>query len=207
MATQASIASRRDIAARAIERRAQGIARSLGIKFPPQSVRNYPDPDHRQADKDERVAEILTLILRKIDPKSKDLADPPQGVVSEYNKEHDMPEGSHSGIEEPKPTGVFKSVNFNQETGQPDVKVQKATPQTAASADPVSASVGQPAPGQKATGAGEDDEDAPTFGTDHHTLAQLEGKSDEELLQLDGIGDATVKKIHAARRKADKSAK
>lgn len=52
--------------------------------------------------------------------------------------------------------------------------------------------------------AGEDDENAPTFGTDHLTLAQLEGKSDEELLQLDGVGDATLAKIRKAQKKAAK---
>lgn len=52
--------------------------------------------------------------------------------------------------------------------------------------------------------AGEDDENAPTFGDEGLTLAQLDGLTDEQLLEKPGIGDATVKKIHAARRKAQK---
>jgi hypothetical protein len=45
-----------------------------------------------------------------------------------------------------------------------------------------------------------------TFGEEGHTLSQLEGLTDDQLKEKPGIGDATVKRIHAARRTAARRA-
>lgn len=43
-------------------------------------------------------------------------------------------------------------------------------------------------------------EDEPTFGG--HPLSAFEGKSDEDVLAMDGVGEATLKKVKSAQRKA-----
>jgi hypothetical protein len=48
--------------------------------------------------------------------------------------------------------------------------------------------------------------DEPTFGDDKIPLSQLDGKTDEELDALPGVGPATVKEIHAARAERDRAA-
>jgi hypothetical protein len=53
---------------------------------------------------------------------------------------------------------------------------------------------------------GEDHPDAPTFGDDKLTLAQLDGLSDEQLAEKPGIGPASITKIHRARTKRDRAA-
>jgi hypothetical protein len=209
VATAESLARRRALAASAIERRVSGLARLFKITVPPRDLRAYPDSEHRQAETDERIAALLTALLRARDPKAPELHDPTQGVIHEFKTEDTM-SGTHSG-EEPKPQGAFKTLNYDQNTGGVEgVKVTPASREaqiaaaTAAGEEPNTAAVTRGAP---RTGPGEDDENAPTFGTDHHTLAQLDGKSDEELLQLDGVGDATLAKIKRARAKRDKAAK
>src|SRR3954468_11735471 len=83
MASPESLSARRSLAALAIERRSQGLARAFGISIPPKSRRSYPDPEHRQADEDERVAAILTSVLRAKDAKAPELKDLPQGQINE----------------------------------------------------------------------------------------------------------------------------
>lgn len=83
MATEQILAERRAHAADSIDRRALGIARALKIEIPPRKVWNYPDPEHRRADEDERTVAILTAILRKVDPKAPELTDPKLGQINE----------------------------------------------------------------------------------------------------------------------------
>jgi hypothetical protein len=45
--------------------------------------RAYPDAEHKQADADERIAAILTAVLRAKDPKAPELKEPPQHVIYE----------------------------------------------------------------------------------------------------------------------------
>lgn len=86
-------------------------------------------------------------------------------------------QNSHSG-DEPKPVGGFKTLSYD-DSGAASAKVVP--------------------PGAPA------EEGEPTYGDENHSLAALDGMSDEELLQLPGVGEATVKKVHAARRKRDKA--
>jgi hypothetical protein len=44
-------------------------------------------------------------------------------------------------------------------------------------------------------------DEQPTFGTAEHPLSYFDGKSDEEILNEDGIGPATLDKIRAAQRR------
>jgi hypothetical protein len=61
-----------------------------------------------------------------------------------------------------------------------------------------------PAGNTETGGGGAGDE--PTFGDDKIPLSQLDGKTDEELDALPGVGPATVKEIHAARTARDRAA-
>lgn len=45
-------------------------------------------------------------------------------------------------------------------------------------------------------------EDEPTFGG--HPLSEFEGKSDEDILKMEHVGEATLRKVKAAQRKAAK---
>jgi hypothetical protein len=83
MASAASIVNRRALASLKIERRVAGLAREFKISVPPINRRSYPDPEHRQADLDERTVEILTRLLRAKNPKSPELDDLPQGQINE----------------------------------------------------------------------------------------------------------------------------
>lgn len=83
MATIESLVRRSAIASERIERRAAGIARALDIKVPQARTVRYPDAEHRRADADERIAELLTVVLRKIDAKAPELKDPEHGVINE----------------------------------------------------------------------------------------------------------------------------
>jgi hypothetical protein len=53
---------------------------------------------------------------------------------------------------------------------------------------------------------GADDADE-TYGDENLTLAQLDGLSDEQILEKPGIGDATLHKIKLARGKRDRAAR
>jgi DNA uptake protein ComE-like DNA-binding protein len=64
---------------------------------------------------------------------------------------------------------------------------------------------GVPVPGKGVGFAEGQDDAAETFGDDNLSLAQLNGLDDDQLREKPGIGEATVKKIHAARRKAERS--
>jgi hypothetical protein len=83
MATLQILAERRALASLVIERRAQGLARAFGISIPPLRDMAYPDAEHKQADADERIAAILTAVLRAKDPKAAELKDQPRGEIHE----------------------------------------------------------------------------------------------------------------------------
>jgi hypothetical protein len=187
-----SIAVRRDLAGRSIERRVSGIARARKIQLPPPlpNVR-YPSAEHRAADSDERILDILTRVLKSLDPNAAELKDEPRGVINEYRESTEMgTTQSHSGEEPRKGDGTFKEVSYG-EGGGAESKVRKAPDIEAP--EPME---GLPTEGDEGADDGE------TFGDENLTLDQLEGVSDDDLAQKPGIGEATIKKIHKARAKA-----
>jgi hypothetical protein len=56
-------------------------------------------------------------------------------------------------------------------------------------------------------GVGPRNEEDETYGDENLTLAQLDGLSDEQILEKPGIGDATLHKIKLARGKRDRAAR
>lgn len=83
MATQQILAERRAKASAVIEQRVKGLARLFGISAPQLPDRAYPDAEHKQADADERIAAILTAVLRARDAKAPELRDVPAHVIYE----------------------------------------------------------------------------------------------------------------------------
>ena len=200
MATADSLERRRMIANSASERRARGLARVMGISIPPQPVRRYPDMLHRQADVDERIAAILTELLRKADPKAKELIDPPQGVINEYRKDTDMPETnqSHSG-DEPremkKGESAFKTIEYGPDGGASPVTKDTATGKA------VQQTQAQPSQ-TKAAKQSDDDDDSPVSDTNaDEAIATVQKMRSRDRLQHVADNDKRKSVQDAARKR------
>lgn len=212
MASAESISRRRALADNHLERLLGGLSRVSKVPLPPRNPRHLPDPEHRAAETEERTVAFLREILLRADPDAPEAAAPPPGVVSEYRATEDPMaiERSHSG-EEARPAGgaKFKELKFAPDGGATaevrNVADEPATLPDAPDDDDADAYRETRFPVDETGGTG-GTADEPTFGTDKIPLSQLDGKTDEELDAIDGIGPATVKEIHAARTKRDRAA-
>jgi hypothetical protein len=89
----------------------------------------------------------------------------------------------------------------------PDVDAQGLRHRAAGQEElPGAVTEGVAVPGRGVGFAEGQDESAETYGDENLSLAQLEGQSDEQILEHPGIGEATLHKIKLARNKRDRAA-